>query len=98
MQNLSRMNDRDLIEKLRKSFNVNNCVTSVPDYNALRLFMEKATEEFADAKFELRVWEHTDPDLESPPCTAVLGMSWDKKDDALAVDNVSVEKYGVITR
>jgi len=79
LQNLSRMNDRDLIEKLRKSFNVNNCVTSVPDYSALRLFKNKATELFAGAKFILRGWEHTNPDLEGPSCTALLGMSLDKK-------------------
>jgi len=71
--------DRDLIEKLRNSFYVDNCVTSLPDYNALRLFMEKETGVFAGAKFELRGWEYTDPDLEGPSCTAVLGMSWDKK-------------------
>jgi len=99
LQNLSRMNGMtDLTEKLRKSCYVDNCVTSLPDYNALHLFMEKATEVFAGAKFELRVWEYTDPDLEGPSCTAVLGMSCDKKEDTLAVDNLSVEKDGLITR
>jgi len=90
--------DRDLIEKLRKSFYVDNCVASLPDYSALRLFMEKATGVCAGAKFELRGWEYTDPDLEGPSCTAVLGISWDKKEDTLAVDNVNVEKDDVITR
>ena len=46
--------------------------------------MERATEVFVGAKFELG-WEYTDPDLEGPSCTAVLGMSWDKKEDTLAV-------------
>jgi hypothetical protein len=59
--------------------------------------MEKATDVFAGAKFELRGWEYIDPDLEGPSCTVVLGISWDKKEDTLAVDNVSVEKDGVIT-
>jgi len=59
--------------------------------------MERATEVFVGAKFELG-WEYTDPDLEGPSCTAVLGMSWDKKEDTLAVENASVEKDGVITR
>jgi hypothetical protein len=88
----------DLIEKLRKSFYVDNCVTSLPDYNALCLFMEKASEVFAGVKFELTGWEYTDPDVESPSCTAVLEMSWDKKEDNLGVDSVCVEKDGVITR
>jgi len=48
--------DRDIIKKLRKSFYVDNCVTSLPDHNTLRLFMKKATEVFAGAKFELRGW------------------------------------------
>ena len=46
--------DRDFFEKLRKSFCVDNCVTSLPDCNKLRLFTEKAMEMFAKAKFELR--------------------------------------------
>ena len=83
---------------LRKSFYVNNCVMSLPDYSALRLFIEKLTEVFAKAKFELRGWEHTDPDSEDSSRTAILGMSWDKKEDTLAVDNVRVENDGVITR
>ena len=60
--------------------------------------MKKATEVFADAKFELRGWEYSDPDLEGPANTAVLGLSWDKKEDTLAVVNMSVVKDGVITR
>ena len=90
--------DRDIIEKLRKSFYIDNCVTSLPDHNALRLLMKKATEVFADAKFELRGWEYSDPDLEGPANTAALGLSWDKKEDTLAVVNMSVVKDGVITR
>jgi hypothetical protein len=53
---------------------------------------------FTVAKFELRAWKYTDPDLGGSSCTAVIGMSWDKKEDTLAVDNVSVEKDSVITR
>jgi hypothetical protein len=60
--------------------------------------MEKATEVFAGAKFELRGWEYSDPDLEGPANTAVLRLSWDKKEDTLAVVNVSEVKDGVITR
>ena len=59
--------------------------------------MKKATEVFAGAKFELRGWEYSDPDLEGPANTAVLGLSWDKKEDTLAVVNMSVVKDGVIT-
>jgi hypothetical protein len=60
--------------------------------------MEKATEVFAGAKFELRGWEYSDTDLEGPANTAVLGLSWDKKEDTLAVVNVNGVKDGVITR
>jgi hypothetical protein len=55
----------DFFDKLRKSFYVDNCVTSLPDYSALRLFIETSTEVFAKAKFELRGWENTDPDLKN---------------------------------
>jgi hypothetical protein len=90
--------ERDTVEKLRKSFYVDSCVTSVPDHSALRLFMDTATEVFAGAKFELRGWEYSDPDVEGPADTAVLGLSWDNKEEILAVVNVSVVKDGATTR
>ena len=100
MRNLIRGNGTIgiIFEKLRKSFYVDNCVTSLSDYNTLRLFMDKASEVFAKTKFQLRGWEYTDPALEDSCRTAVLGMSWDKREDTLAVDNVRVENDGVITR
>jgi hypothetical protein len=63
--------DRDFFKQLTKSFDVDNCVMSLPDYNTLRLFMEKAMEVFAKAKFELRGWEYTDPALEDSCRTAI---------------------------
>jgi hypothetical protein len=45
--------DRCMIEKLRNSFYVNSCVTSIPYPTELRSFVEKTTLVFAEAPFDL---------------------------------------------
>jgi hypothetical protein len=45
---------RDVIKELRKSFYVDNCVTSVQNEEELRLFIKEASLVFAEAKFDLR--------------------------------------------
>jgi len=64
----------------------------------LFIYIETSTEIFAKAKFELKCWEYTDPDFEGSSRNAVLGMSWNKKEDTFAVDSVRVENDYVITR
>ena len=45
------------IERLRKSFYIDNCVTRLENVRELSLFI-KATLVFAEAKFDLREWEN----------------------------------------
>jgi hypothetical protein len=66
---------RDIIEKLRKSFYVDNCVTSVENERELCLFIKGASLVFTEAKFNLRGWEYSDPSLENPTNTVVLGLT-----------------------
>ena len=89
---MSRMNGTtEIIQKLKNSFYMDNCVRSLPEYNALNLFIEQATKVFEGVKFKLRGWEYTYPELEGPANTAIFGTSWDKKEDTLVVDKVSLE-------
>jgi hypothetical protein len=65
---------RSTIEKLRKSFYVDNCVTSVESDKELCLFVKEASRVFEEAKFDLRGWEYLDPGLENHTNTVVLGL------------------------
>jgi hypothetical protein len=53
---------------------------------------------FAEAKFDLRGWEYSDPSLGKPTTTAVLGVTWDRKADNLAVRNLGLKGVEMITR
>jgi hypothetical protein len=46
------------IERLRKSFYIDNCVTRLENVRELCLFIKEATLVFAEAKFDLREWEN----------------------------------------
>ena len=86
------------IEKLRKSFYVENCVTSIENDKELRVFVKEASLVFAEAKFDLRVWEYSDPSLENRAKTVVLGLTWQRKADSLAVNNLDLVGVEVVTR
>jgi len=66
---------RDVTEKLRKSFYDDNCVTSVENEKELHLFIKEASLVFAEAKFDLRGLEYSDPSLENPTNTEVLDLT-----------------------
>ena len=86
------------IEKLRKSFYVDKCVTRVENDKELRLFVKKVSLVFAETKFDLRGWEYSDPSLENHANTVVLGLTWDRKADTLAVSNLELVGVEVVTR
>ena len=73
----------DTILKLRTSFYVDNCVTSVDTQEELQEFIKEATEIFADAQLDLRLWEFTilDPTYEEKHLSSVLGMIWNRDND-----------------
>jgi hypothetical protein len=70
---------RGTTQKLR-SFCV-NCVTSVENERELGFFIKEASMVFAEATFDLRGWEYSDPSLENHTNTVVLGLTWDRKAD-----------------
>ncbi|XP_042899647.1 uncharacterized protein [Parasteatoda tepidariorum] len=85
-----------VVQKLMKSFYVDNCVTSVKDTEELNMFERVATEIMASRKFDLRGWEYTDLTEEnSQPPTNVLGMSWDKKYDTLQVSTGCIKELNI---
>ncbi|XP_015905345.2 uncharacterized protein [Parasteatoda tepidariorum] len=85
-----------VVQKLMKSFYVDNCVTSVKNTGELNMFERVATEIMASRKFDLRGWEYTDLTEEnSQPPTNVLGMSWDKKYDTLQVNTGCIKELNI---
>jgi hypothetical protein len=62
------------------------------------LFIKEASLVFAEAKFDLRGWEYSDPSLENRNNTVVLGLTWDRKADSLAVSNLEMMGLEVVTR
>jgi hypothetical protein len=89
---------RGTTEKLRKSFYVDNCVTSVESERELRLFIKEVSLVLAEAKLDLRGWEYSEPSLENHTNTAVLGLTWDRKADTPAVSNLEMMGVEVVTR
>jgi len=89
---------RSTTEKLRKSLYVDNCVTSVENERELCLFIKEASLVFLEAKFHLRGWEYSDPSLENHNNTVVLGFTWDRKPDTLAMSSLKRVKVEVVMR
>ena len=74
-----------LINKLKESFYVDNCVTSVNTKEELSLFVKEATQIMAKGGFDLRGWESSS-DLIPNISTLVLGISWNKSKDTLSIN------------
>ncbi|GFR28026.1 hypothetical protein TNCT_489681 [Trichonephila clavata] len=72
----------DTSGKLKNSFYVDNCVTSVNSEKELRRFIEDSTNLMAQAKFDLRGWEFTGEAilLKDPKPTHILGLLWDRSE------------------
>jgi len=89
---------RNTTEKLRKSLYVENCDTSVENERELHLFIQEASLVFSEAKFDLRGCEYSDSSLEDHNNAVVLGRTWDRKADTLAVSSLKTVKVEGFTR
>ncbi|XP_054720641.1 uncharacterized protein LOC129230265 [Uloborus diversus] len=90
---LSEKETRVISEKLRNSFYVDNCVTSVHDKFEAHTFIEESTRIMKEGRFELRGWETTalDPFSLQEAKSNVLGLVWDKNCDSLEIDPTCLE-------
>jgi hypothetical protein len=68
-------------EKLKRSFYVDNCITSEETEDELRKFVEEAKKLMISAKFELRRWIsapfHLEPKETWQETVRILGLLWD---------------------
>ncbi|GBN70483.1 hypothetical protein AVEN_93934-1 [Araneus ventricosus] len=68
----------DIIEQLKRSSYVDNCLASVKNELELQQFIQVASDTLATRKLELRGWEYSDPTDNSSNATNVLGMVWER--------------------
>jgi hypothetical protein len=87
----------ELVPKLKSSLYVDNCVLPLNTGEEYGRFKTVATELMAGAQMELRQWEHTG-DQTAERMTSVLGLKWDKSDDALLCVSVPIEMPVKITK
>ena len=74
------------LNKLKKSFYVDNCVTSLNTTEDLHIFIEESTKLLAEAQFDLRLWEYTSKNLEENKISFVLGLKWNQSRDTLQIN------------
>lgn len=75
----------ELVKKLRNSFYVDNCATSVENTKELEAFIKQSTEVMKTAGFDLRGWEYTGDGAENSK-VLVLGLMYNKVDDTLSLN------------
>ncbi|KAJ8957208.1 hypothetical protein NQ318_007770 [Aromia moschata] len=76
---------KETIERLDRSFYVDNCVASLPNLAALNQFIKEATLIMAEAQFDLRGWEFSDQ-TNSGVGVSVLGLKWFPDRDVLTIN------------
>ncbi|GLV33449.1 hypothetical protein CBL_21468, partial [Carabus blaptoides fortunei] len=88
---------KEISQKLSNSIYVDNCVASVNTLDEYETFKNGSTNLMADAKMELRQWEHSE-DGSQNKITSVLGLSWDKEADSLCCTPIQVTIPAEITK
>lgn len=85
---------KDTLERMKTSFYVDNCVTSLPTDELVHSFIKEATSVMAEGQFELRGWERTQTDqsrsTSDNPCP-VLGLIWCPAKDVLKLNGKFLE-------
>lgn len=71
--------ERSIIEKLRKSFYVDNCVTSGKTEEEINAFKTIATSVLRSGSFNLCGWEFSGESNHHSE-TSILGLTWNKQD------------------
>ncbi|XP_015118392.1 uncharacterized protein LOC107042036 [Diachasma alloeum] len=88
-----------VLQKLRKSFYVDNCVTSVHSLEEFLEFKNMAIKTLQAGGFNLRGWECTHSE-EAVRESSVLGLTWNRHEDTLALAKPvdQVKKPAAVTK
>ncbi|GBM96800.1 hypothetical protein AVEN_8163-1, partial [Araneus ventricosus] len=90
----------DIIEQLKKTFYVDNCLASVKNELELQKFIQVASNTLAARKLELRGWEYSNLTDNSSSTTNVLGMVWERCSDylCLSATNITYDLPGILSK
>lgn len=83
----------ETINRLRRSFYVDNCVTSLGNDDAVSQFIKEALAVMSEGQFDLRGWERTQSSVSETgpnPCP-VLGLTWNPQTDVLRMSAFSAQ-------
>lgn len=88
-----------IVEALRDSFYVDNCLTSVDSVQEANEFMNAATSILSVRKFNLRGWELSGETGSYKPSN-VLGLLWDKEKDTLGlnIESLNSMQFDIVTK
>ncbi|XP_055950978.1 uncharacterized protein LOC129985089 [Argiope bruennichi] len=90
---------KETASKLKSSFYVDNCVTSVNSNEEAEDFISKSTRLMASGNFDLRGWEQTEKSNVKSTISEplkVLGLMWDKFEDSLFCDIPNIDLDDII--
>ncbi|XP_050516071.1 uncharacterized protein LOC114341344 [Diabrotica virgifera virgifera] len=82
---------QETIERLAKSFYVDNCICSMTNRESLNTFIREAVSAMSDAQFDLRGWEFSGNSDSDNFYVMVLGLKWFTKGDVLKINSDSLE-------
>lgn len=87
------------VDKLKKSFYVDNCVVSLDTPDELGKFIRESSNLMSSGAFDLRGWEFSGDALENES-TLVLGILWNKHKDSLSVNPavLNIEIPEIVTK
>ncbi|XP_008484712.1 uncharacterized protein LOC103521378, partial [Diaphorina citri] len=87
-----------LLELLKNSFYVDNCLASVDNIEQAQSFITLASSVMIERGFELRGWEKSGDQVDKT--TNVLGLVWDRYSDTLAIntERLSTMKFDNVTK
>lgn len=95
-----------VVEKLKNSFYVDNCLTSLKTEAELHEFIRVAKDVMQERKFDLRGWEHNyshssteEASCETNKIVPLLGLQWSLNTDTLSVNlKEGFEDNGPVTK
>ena len=83
----------EIVQKLKNSFYVDNCLTRVKSNTELYKFIQMATDIMSERKFDLREWEHNCSHLSkgefacvNNKIISILGLQWHLQPDTLSIN------------
>jgi hypothetical protein len=92
--------DKQVASKLLEAMYVDNCVSSEDTFGEYADFRENSIRILQEAQMDLRMWMSNVEEVDDPATriTSVIGIMWDRKEDCLYADAVSIPTPTEVTK